>query len=893
MASWHGTWRAGVQGSLRRGAGLGAAALVMMTTALAGGSAVAGGSGVAGVSGLAGGSAAAGAGAAAPVLRQVWSVKLPDGTHDVALSSPSLATLTGGPAAVFGDRSGLVYAFNLASGTAVPGWPKDVGVPVTSTPSVVRATGTAHDTVLVGTGNAAEPCAGGYEWLLPDGAKDLVRAPNPSTDTACAADGVFAGIAVGTLGGVTGAVAGTLGQETYAMNATTRAVLLGFPWFQADSNFATPAIAEVKANGANQIIEGGASTAGQAYGRQYTNGGHFRILSASGTLLCEDTTDESINSSPAVGKFLASTSIGIVAGTGPTYPTASQHDQVIAINTSCQQVWARTLSGTTGYMSPALADVLGNGQLQVIVTTRSGGVDALDGANGATLWHAQLAHEIFGSPVTVALGTGRQDVVVATINGFDILTGHDGAVLDATVLVTTGFQNAPLVTKDANGSIGITVAGYQPDNSVVAHYEIATSDGASVDGPGAWPQFHHDPQLTGNANAPLVSPVPPFGAYTRIAGTTPDATAAAELEHQFASGAGHCPGTSPSTRPVVLATDKTYPDALASAPLARSLGTGTLLTTPTTLSSAAAAALSKEGITHVVVVGGPLAVSTAVVTALEVTPARTCGGSSTTGSDITVTRVAGSTAYETAAEIAQAASTSGVGSLDLSGAYQGTDATGGDGRFNDTAGHASAGPSSGGAIATAVLATGTGFQDAESASTLAYAERLPVLLTTPGSLSPEAATAITALGIRQVLVVGGPLAVSDAVVTALEGMGVSVLRVAGRDATDTAVELARLETSAAPTGAGWHGTGDLTVAQGAYFSDGLAGAVVAADGPTSASPEPLLLTENPTTVGAPLTAFLEVAGTSGIGGAAVTHLTVLGGDLAITPQTVDQMGADL
>ena len=440
--------------------------------------------------------------ARAPVLHETWRVHLADGPHGgAALGSPSLATLRGGPAVVFGDRSDHVYALDLATGAPVPGWPKAVGVPVTSTPSVVKSPGTTYDTVIVGTGDAAVPCAGGYEWLLPTGAADLVRAPNPSTDHGCPADGVFAGIAIGTLGGVTGAVAGSLGQETYAMNATTHAVLPGFPWFQADSNFATPAIADVEGDGVNQIVEGGAQTAGLAYRKEYTNGGHIRILSAGGRLLCEDTTDESINSSPAVGRFLARTAFGVVAGTGPTFPSASQHDQVIAVNTDCHEVWARTLGGTTGYESPALSDVLDNGQLQVLATTHSGGVYALDGASGATLWHTQLKHDIYGSPVTADLGTGRQDVVVATINGFDVLTGKDGHVFDATVSTTTAFQNAPLVTEDANGSVGITVVGYQPHDTVVAHYEITASDGDDVDAPGAWPQFHHDPQLTGDAGS--------------------------------------------------------------------------------------------------------------------------------------------------------------------------------------------------------------------------------------------------------------------------------------------------------------------------------------------------------------------------------------------------------
>jgi SpoIID/LytB domain protein len=391
--------------------------------------------------------------------------------------------------------------------------------------------------------------------------------------------------------------------------------------------------------------------------------------------------------------------------------------------------------------------------------------------------------------------------------------------------------------------------------------------------------------LPGTSTAPF--------ADVRIYGTTADGTAAKELEHQFTAGSGRCPGSG-STRPVVLATDAGYPDALASSSLARALATGTLLTPTTSLSATAAAALRLEGVTHVYVVGGPFAVSTSVVANLEATAVTACGGGSGTGGDIKVTRIYGTTQYDTAAQIAaKAAAIEGVGALDLAGAYSGSNATGGSGRYNVTGGEASSGPGSAGALSTAVVATGTGYQDAESASTLAYGERLPILLTTPSSLSPQVSSSVRALGIHQVVLMGGPLAVSNAVVASLEQLGVSVVRVAGSDATGTAVELAALETAPSPTGAGWQGTGDLTVARGNGYTDGLAGAVVAADGPATSAPQPLVLTETPTTVGAALTAFLKTAGTTGLGGAHVNRLTVLGGPLALTTTAVSQMGKDL
>ncbi len=378
---------------------------------------------------------------------------------------------------------------------------------------------------------------------------------------------------------------------------------------------------------------------------------------------------------------------------------------------------------------------------------------------------------------------------------------------------------------------------------------------------------------------------------TRVYGGTVDGTAAAELEHQFTYRSGACPSSPTSGRAVVLATDATYPDALSSAYLASYLRTGTLLTPTTSLAATTLAAIRDEGITHVYVVGGPLAVSTAVVSELESTAAYACGGTVPLPgtAKVQVTRIAGTTEYATAFDVATIAGAT-PGAVDLQGAYAGVDRAGGDGAYNVTAGSASTSAPAG-ALTTAVLATGTSFPDAEAASTLSYADHLPVLLTTPSRLSAPAVSAIETLHVRQVLVIGGPLAVSDAVVASLQTHGVSVLRIAGADYTETAVELAECELASASShvGLGWVGTGRLTVAQGGFYSDGLAGAVVAADGPSGSEPEPLLLTASARSLGTYLPAFLAAAGTSGVGGKRVTTFTILGGPLAVSQGVVNTM----
>jgi hypothetical protein len=441
---------------------------------------------------------------------------LADGANPIALSSPNVANLPGGPAVVVGDEAGEVYSFNLATGARV--WTYNAGAPVNSSPSVAATTpGNELDTVFVGSGDAAVPTAGGYQAISPNGGDQwFTQEANPATDPT-AHNGVQASLAVGSLQGGLDVTAGSLGQNQDALNASNGSMLGGFPWFEADSNFTTPALADLYSNGRTEIIEGGDSTAGLAYGENYPNGGHLRILSPTGNtgaaepnggLDCQYDTNETVQSSPAVGEFFGSSStVGIVFGTGATYHQ-SDTDKLIAIDSHCNLAWSASLNGNTK-SSPALADVLGNGQLQVIEGTdngTTGSVYTLNGANGGVLWQTPM-NRVIGSVVTADLGSGYQDVLAPTINGVVVLDGKTGAVI-TTLQSNTGFQNSPLVTDDPNGTTGITLAGYQSGGSIVYHYEIPRSNGSIVNEAGAWPQFHHDPALTGDAGTAQQIEVP-------------------------------------------------------------------------------------------------------------------------------------------------------------------------------------------------------------------------------------------------------------------------------------------------------------------------------------------------------------------------------------------------
>ena len=323
---------------------------------------------------------------------QTWSLTLNDPGNPVALSSPNVAELDGHPAVVFGNREGWVYALHLADGSSVAGWPYFAGAPVDSSPSVAPINIFGLDTVYVGSGNASTPFTGGYQAISPSGGDQwFVQESNPPTDPYTHA-AVAASLTVGSYAYGYGVEAGSLGQNTEAFAAGNGAMLGGFPWFQGDSVFSTAALADLYSDGNNEIISGGDSSAGIAYGQTYNNGGHIRILSAAGNagspspaggLLCQYDTNQNIDrSSPAVGQFLANGGVGIAIGDGSYYPGAPDSNKVFAINTGCGLAWSDTLNGITAD-SPALADVLGNGHLDVVEGTRRERIYVLNGANGA------------------------------------------------------------------------------------------------------------------------------------------------------------------------------------------------------------------------------------------------------------------------------------------------------------------------------------------------------------------------------------------------------------------------------------------------------------------------------------------------------------------------------
>ena len=449
-----------------------------------------------------------------PSISLAWQQTLPDAGAPIAESSPNVATLDNqGNSVVVGDRAGNVYAFHLSNGSEVQGWPANVGAPVDSTPSAAP-NGSGADDIFVGSGNAADPKAGGYTGITSTGIPYWSRsAVDPQGN-----EGVQASLAVGTLQGAQSVVAPSLGMEEYALNTATGNTVPGWPFFTADSGFTTPSLADLYNNGQTEVVTGGDSSTGWADGQYYTAGGHLRVIGSGGNLICSYNTDQTVDSSTAVGNFLGGGGTGIVFGTGNFFPGASDTNMLFASDNHCNIQWRVDLGGNT-VSSPAIGDVLGNGGEQVVegVDTGSNGVvSVLNGANGQQLpgWPVTTPGRIIGG-VTLADLTngGYNDVLAPTTDGLEIFDGKTAQLVATLGQGTVALQNSALVTTDPDGSIGITIAGYGGGNEgIIQHYVINGSTGHSL-GLRSWPQFHQNSQLTGwlaagapgHLNSPIVA----------------------------------------------------------------------------------------------------------------------------------------------------------------------------------------------------------------------------------------------------------------------------------------------------------------------------------------------------------------------------------------------------
>ena len=254
---------------------------------------------------------------------------------------------------------------------------------------------------------------------------------------------------------------------------------------------------------------------------------------------------------------------------------------------------------------------------------------------------------------------------------------------------------------------------------------------------------------------------------------------------------------------LILVSGDNFPDALAALPLAEKEDAG-ILTLPKDGTMTAAAVAKATAATHIYIVGGTAALSSAVETKLKTTTG--AGGAGKTAANIT--RYGGSNRYATASMVANA----------ITGANVAT--------FNTKK--------------TAILVGGDNFADAVSASMLvsgpagqATTVTHPILLTQKDALPTSTEISLNNLGVKQVVIIGGEGVVSAAVETTLKA-SYSVTRIGGTDRFDTAGKIADLAIKAISAGGFGMNKREVYLAEMGAASGGAdaiaAGQIVNADG---------------------------------------------------------------
>ena len=224
---------------------------------------------------------------------------------------------------------------------------------------------------------------------------------------------------------------------------------------------------------------------------------------------------------------------------------------------------------------------------------------------------------------------------------------------------------------------------------------------------------------------------------------------------------------------VVVATGTGFKDALAAAGLAGLYDAPVILTDGKTLSAKAQEQLKRLSPSRVYIAGGEAAVSKNVFNSIQ------------TVTGVKPNRCFGQTSAGTSAALA----TAGSGWSD-----------------------------------TAIIATNKTFKDALSAAPISYSLHMPILLADNGkSLNADVLNALKTCKIKNVIIVGGKLAVTENVENQLIKNGISksnISRIAGNTAVDTSADIATYGLSHGMTING------MGVATSQNYPDALAGAAL-------------------------------------------------------------------
>ena len=524
-----------------------------------------------------------------------------DGTLEIIVAGRDREGLQHSSQAVAGQKhaggspgcGGMVYAYRH-DGSLL--WQKHVRAPINSTPTTADLTGDGHPDVVVSMGGLAETqCWHGgvialdgltgrelwtfdtQDWLnhAPDGWRDPVISTPAIADV--------------NADGQPEIAFGAWDQCLYLLDRHGRPLWGNLPgilpqtycgghgFYNEDTFWSSPALADVTGNGRLEIIIGADISPGNVWGDP--RGGYLYILDADGNTLAREWMDQAISSSPAVADLDKDGAVEFVVGTGTCWSDTGYYVSAFDFDPSradpADRLVLKWRSPTAGrvFASPALADLDKDGWLDVVITAPIGEwgaagtfVYAWRGRDGAKLFQRR-ACDMWGNS-----GNSLSSPTIADVDGdarLEILFSHqwEVAILNHDGTYYTDYSNpqypgapehpgcsrdhapttelsywaryslyaSPAVGDlDGDGDAEIVIAGHNPDNPNQGM--IFAWTGHTVRDWAAWPTWRHDEHHTGNLAFESSPPTNPT--HLRSPSHTPGTRSTSNRVRVVWSGAG-------------------------------------------------------------------------------------------------------------------------------------------------------------------------------------------------------------------------------------------------------------------------------------------------------------------------------------------------------------------
>jgi hypothetical protein len=493
-----------------------------------------------------------------PANKSGFPISLPGqgtGEGNSVFSQPVAADLGLSPgfkSIVFGLRNGRLYVIyrNPANGVwgVAPGWPVQLPSHIASSPTVGDVTGDGIAEIAVGYGSTIEgappnSAPGGFRVYRNNGALLWQKITEDRVEGVDGfADPVFGSAAIGDVDGDgdNDVVFGGFDYNLYLVNGSNGANLAGWPKFMRDTVYSTPVLHDIDGDGIKDVILG--VDAHQEGSPFFTpNGGCLRVFryDATGTGQSSETmlgspisevagfpkcVDQVVISSPAVGDIDGDGRPEIIHGTGTFWPGRQQ--KIYGWHCDGTPVWGTAGNpglAVTGQVitNPALADIDGNGVLDVVFTTDNTSPSTAFRlyavrANGSNIFTPVLPRSFFGTnsnagdPIVAdVLGDTALEILVPTNTEIAVFTTAGVQLTETTPhpnpIVKPSFYTANTVTGVVVTDLETNGAGNQTEVIVVSATPFPDQHTTQVNvwnpiarvGAMPWPMFHHNPLRTG------------------------------------------------------------------------------------------------------------------------------------------------------------------------------------------------------------------------------------------------------------------------------------------------------------------------------------------------------------------------------------------------------------